>query len=296
MIKGWPFILFYFLIPTALLAQGTNVGKIAQINDGRKNDINSTKDALHYQPGSSNYAIKLANLFERDILQVKKESIHLDLHFYSRDQSGSLPDGNSVPITRITTGTSEFGNADIIPNYKVSGQGAYEITTTGDTELGFLEVFIRRGRMVVEHNLQKLDQAIAGVVDVQAGGTHVQVQGTTVLFEVAEGDSLGLVFLLEGTIQFVGFGPPQTGTNRVWQISRGNPPVELTLPASEIEDWRRAVEHNSQLVWQTRPLPLWKKPAFYIPVSAIGVAAAIIALNNSNSSTPSGTITVNLPN
>lgn len=248
-------------------AQQTEVGIISRIREHKK-EVSATSRAQIWRVGESGPAHQEARLREQDLLQMGRE-VFLDIGLFDSDLE-----------SRVILGTRSLND-----------RGAYLIQRDTIGQLGGMEVVVRQGVMVVEH--------VRGRLTAVAAGIRTQIFGTTVLIRVDETEEAGLLYLREGRIGFTEWPDLQNieadRSGRIFRLTQGEPPVEVTLAADARRRWEEELEYNARSVW--RSTPFWQRPEFLIP-AAVAVGAGIgaaIFLSGGGRETARGTVVITIP-
>lgn len=249
------------------LAQQTDVGIISRIREQKK-EVSATSRAQIWRVGESGPARQQARLRDHDLLQMGRQ-VFLDIGLFGQDVE-----------SRVILGTRSLND-----------RGAYMIQRDTISELGGMELVVRQGVLVVEH--------VRGRLTAVAAGIRTQIFGTTVLIRVDETEEAGLLYLRDGRIGFDEWPDLQNivadADGRIFRLTRGQPPVEVTLAAAARRRWEEELEYNSRGVW--RSTPFWQKPQFLIPAAVavgLGVGAAIL-LSGDGRESATGTVVVTIP-
>lgn len=170
-----------------------------------------------------------------------------------------------------------------------SAAGAYEIREDAIDPLSSFQVILRLGTMVVERESGRFVAFLLG--------KRVEVPGSTVLFNVSEADSVGLVYLRRGHIRFPECDIDERGEDLAWDwdLSRQPCPTPKVMGRPQIRRWQRDLRYATETVWR-RPVPFYRRPEFLIPVGAavVGVAVVLLTGGDANGET-SGSVIIPLP-
>jgi hypothetical protein len=235
---------------TGAAAAQQTVGVIAKIAEKRGKFLEQTSRAELWRTSALRMQVtRAAPLLSRDIVRLR-ERIFVNLSF-----------NQPAFTTEVYLGSTES-----------SVSGSYEILESSIDTLPGLQLVVKQGVMVVDHARGEL-LVVAGAI---AGAIRARIFGTTVLFAVDSASGTGTVYLSEGHLSFPDYGIDARGSNRVWRVRAGQPPVEVFAPAADPARWQHQVEYTSESVWQTTPF--WQSPWFLVPAAAaVGGGVACLA-------------------
>jgi hypothetical protein len=214
------------------------VGVVSRIAEKKGKFVDQTSRAELWRTGGELHmqVKRSAPVLLRDIVRLR-ERIFINLSF---DQPAFK--------TEVYLGSTE-----------TSVLGSYEILQDSVGAVSGLELVVKQGVMVVDH--------ARGELLVLANGIRTKIFGTTALFVVDSISGEGTAYLSEGHLSFPDYGMDATGTNRVWRLRPGQPPVEVFAPAADPERWQRQVKYTTQSVWHATPF--WQTPGFLLPAAAV---------------------------
>lgn len=240
----------------AAAARAQPVGEIARIAEQPRKPIAETTRAQLWRARGQPLH-KNAVLIEDDRLELKGP-VWIDLHVQRADVEA-----------RVVLAALEE-------------PGVYRIEASSVTRLGGLRLAVERGSMLIE--------LLHGELEALAADVSMIVHGTTVLLEA---DSTGAYcFLREGHVSFPTYDIVFTGENQLWRLESGQRPQIVSLDAGETDAWRARTRATEIAV---RPLPIWRKPAFWLGAAAVAGAATYLLWPDGSGSVR-GTVILPIPN
>lgn len=233
-------------------------GQVHRMVEGKRGkEVLTSQRATLWQQRTPRYPVRGETVFYRERLRMLT-GLRLDLRI-------DRPDLESRHVFSTDTGTLA-APALTLRNITFDQEGVYEIRED-PRRLKGVELILTKGMMWLE--------LARGGVAVRAAGTVTYVDGTEVLFVVDKDSTSGILYLDHGAVSFPDYPDIRVLDGQAWRLQNGLRPTLLDFFPGEAREWKKMTKYNDRSVWKK---VWWKRPAFYIPAAAAGVALIAYAI------------------